>query len=190
MEADGAEIVVEGVEGEAELRVADDGPEEVLPLFAERGTEGQGVRQVGRHGRPQPHLQERQVALLEGTRRLADDEELALVEPRLRRLRVLAVVLDLAFGDLHQRGTVAEGEQVPGVDHPHERVATHGRDVVPRLDRRLTRCAVRVVDPAAVQVEPRAEGRQVQPLDVDGTGHGQRRLGRLPDEDAPVPRVE
>ncbi len=187
LEANTPVVVVQAVEGEPELVGSDHGPEEVLGDDDVRGVLlVPGVAEVRGDGGPDPDLPERQVGVLIAPDRLAYDEELLLVEAGLRGL-----LFDLPLRYLDDGAAVPEREEVTGIDHPHELVAPHGSQVVPGEDRGLPLVGVRGRVPLAVQVEPGAEARQVQPLHLDRFGgHGKALLGRLADEDAPVAGIQ
>jgi hypothetical protein len=85
---------------------------------------------------------------------------------------------------------VTEAEERPRVDDAHVLVAPHRCVVVPRHDAGQRGLGVRADVPFAVQVEPGAECRQVQPVGVDGHRSGDLRVGALSDEDDAVEAVE
>ncbi len=97
---------------------------------------------------------------------------------------------DLALGDLHERTTVAEREQVPGVDDADELVASHRRDVVPGQDAATPGLAYWDDVPAPVRSSqpPRLDSASRSALTGSGTVIG--RIGALLDEHHPVEPVQ
>ena len=152
-----------------------------------------GIVERRRDERPDADLDERKVVRV-GVRphRLADHEELPLVQPRIGRRDLL----HLPLGHLHEGRLVPERVEVAGVDDPDVLIPAHRRDLVPGKDRRHADLRVRLRRPRTVQVEPRSERRQPQvprrhrhrrDPRVAGAHPG---LGGLPHEHVPVGRVE
>ncbi len=147
-------------------RLSADRRYEIIPVAAGRRVE------IGRHQRRDANLLERKIAAAAGRRRrqksvvllrLGDHDVVAL--HLIGGGRACGVIEKFALGHLDPHRAVADGTGKRRVDHLDVIIPACGRAVAPSDDREGS-----AGGPASVEVEPGAQRRQHQAVDLDGLG--------------------